>query len=409
VSHPTHTIPSPADAQRFQDSGGLKLKAAIIGAIGLAASLGGILVSSGEDRRAALYGYLVSFAYWAGIAFGALVLVMIFHAFRSKWTVVVRRPAEAMATTLVLFLLLAIPLLLGLEQVYPWVHPHDHFHGHEVEILEKKEHYLNVPFFIGRTIGYLVISALIAWRLFGLSTRQDVSGDVALTQKQRNLGTGALPLVGLLLTFAAVDWLMTLNPLWFSTIFGVYYFAGSFWSTLAVLIIVTTLARGKGLYGDFVSVEHLHNLGKLLFAFTCFWGYIAFSQMMLIWIANLPEEIPFFQVRMQGPWAAVGVVLIIGHFVLPFGLLLSRELKRTPNRLRLVAVWALVMNLLDIYWLVMPSLDKDTPRVPWTMLLSFVGIGALGIAFALWRIRGHFTLPVKDPFLPVSLRYRQPT
>jgi len=352
----------------------------------------------------------VGFAYWAGIALSALVLVMIFHAFRSKWTVVVRRPAETMATTLVLFLPLAIPVLLGLDHLYSWVTPGSHgFSAHELHTLEHKEKYLNVPFFVARTIGYLVIATLVAFRLFGLSTRQDASGDVNLTQKQRNLGVGMLPLIALVLTFASVDWLMSLNPLWFSTIFGVYYFSGSIWSTLAIIIIVTTLARGRGLVGDFVSVEHMHNLGKLLFAFTCFWGYIAFSQMMLIWIANLPEEIPFFQVRMRGPWATVSIALIIGHFVLPFALLLSRELKRQPKKLSLVAGWALLMNLLDVYWLVMPTLDEHATKAPWTMFASFIGIGGLCIAFALWRLRGHFTMPVKDPYLPVSLRYRQPT
>jgi hypothetical protein len=398
------------DAQKFDGGKGLGTKAAILGAVALIASLAGIFAQSGDDKKAALFGYLVSFAYWAGIGLGALVTVMIFHAFRSKWTVVVRRPLETMATTLVLFLPLAIPLLLGLDHVYSWVHPEGHgFTAHDLHVLEHKEKYLNVPFFIARTVGYLVIAVLIAWRLFGLSTRQDASGDVQLTQKARNLGVGALPLMALVFTFAGVDWLMTLNPLWFSTIFGVYYFAGSFWSTLAVVIIVTTLARGRGLYGDFVSVEHMHNLGKLLFAFTCFWGYIAFSQMMLIWIANLPEEIGFFKVRMQGAWAPVGIALILGHFLLPFALLLSRDLKRQPKKLSLVAAWALLMNLLDIYWLVMPSLDEHAPRVPWTMFASFIGIGGLCVAFALWRIRGHFTVPVKDPFLPVSLRYRQPT
>jgi hypothetical protein len=400
------------DAKKFE-GGGWGTKAAIVGILGLLASLGGIFAQGGEAKKAALHGYLIGFSYWAGIALGALVLVMVFHAFRSKWTVVVRRPAEAMAATLPLFILLVVPLLIGLGDLYSWVYPAEGhgFTAHDLHVLHLKAKYLNVPFFAVRTMGYLIVAGLIGLGLFRLSTRQDSSGEVALTQKQRNIGAGFLPLVAVVFTFAAVDWLMTLNPLWFSTIFGVYYFAGGFWSALALIIIVITLSGGKGngMVGDFVSVEHMHNLGKLLFAFTCFWGYIAFSQMMLIWIANLPEEIPFFKVRMSAGWAPVSVALIVGHFVLPFALLLSRNLKRTPKRLSLVAAWALLMNLLDVYWLVVPSLDKDSPRLPWTMVTSFVGIGGLAIAFALWLIRGHFTVPVKDPFLPVSLRYRQPT
>ena len=168
------------------------------------------------------------------------------------------------------------------------------------------------------------------------------------------------------------------------------------------------MARGRDLFADQVNVEHIHNLGKLLFAFTCFWGYIGFSQMMLIWIAGLPEEIPFYIVRMQGEWAAVGIALIVGHFFIPFALLLSRDLKRNPVRLSLVAGWALLMNLLDMFWLVMPTLNPDHVTPHWSLLFAFVGLGGLATAFGLWKLRGHYTVPVRDPFLETSLRYRQP-
>ena len=398
------------DLQKFDGGKGWMTKAFGLGVVGLVLAAGAGFLS----KKEALFGYLVSFTYWAGIALTSLIMLMIFHAFRAKWMVVLRRPLEAMATTVPLFLLLCIPILLGMSDLYSWVHPDHASLSHEAnEMLAHKAGYLNVPFFVARTVGYLVFASLVAWRLFGLSTRQDTSGDPGLTQKQRNWGVAGLPFMALVITFAAFDWLMSLNPLWFSTIFGVYYFAGSFWSTLAILIIATTLARGRGLFGEYVNVEHLHNLGKLLFAFTCFWGYIAFSQMMLIWIANLPEEIGFFTVRMKGDWAYLGILLMVGHFLVPFGLLLSRQLKRTPGRLSLVAGWALVMNLVDIFWLVMPTLDEKAVPLSAGMLLglvgSFVGVGGLAVAFAIWRIRGHFTVPVKDPFLPVSLRYRQPT
>jgi uncharacterized membrane protein YpjA len=147
----------------------------------------------------------------------------------------------------------------------------------------------------------------------------------------------------------------------------------------------------------------------LLFGFICFWGYVAFSQMMLIWIANLPEEIPFYMVRMKGAWAPVGVALIICHFVIPFALLLSRDIKRKPPRLSLVAVWVLLVHLLDLFWLVMPTLDPNTVKFSLWIIPGWLGLGGLGVAFALWKIRGHYTLPVKDPFLDTSLRYRQPT
>ena len=170
--------------------------------------------------------------------------------------------------------------------------------------------------------------------------------------------------MALLFTFAAFDWLMSLNPLWFSTIFGVYFFGGSFVSIFAVLAIAAYRARGKNLFGDFVSVEHIHNVGKLMLSFTAFWGYIAFSQFMLIWVANLPEEIPFFIVRFKTDWAALGVVLIFGHFFIPFGALLSRSLKRDRRKLALVAVWILAIHYVDVYWLVVPTLSPRSLDVP---------------------------------------------
>jgi hypothetical protein len=395
------------ELQKFQGGSSWMARAGAAGVIGMIGALGAI----GLDKKAALFSYLIAFTYWAGIALASLVLLMTFHAFRAKWMVVLRRPLEAMATTVPLFLLLALPILFFLKDIYSWVDPGAAgiFSEHELATLEHKSSYLNVGFFIARNVLYFLIAGFIGWRLFGLSTRQDASGDPALTQKQRNLGIGALPLVAMVLTFAAFDWLMSLNPLWFSTIFGVYYFSGSFWSTLAILIIAATLARGKDQFGTFVSAEHMQNLGKLLFAFTCFWGYIAFSQMMLIWIANLPEEIPFFTVRFKGEWAPVGIALIVGHFVIPFGVLLSRDIKRNPPRLSLVAGWALLMNLLDIFWLVMPTLDAEHVKFHWSLISAWVGMGGLAVAFAIWKIRGHYNVPVKDPFLDVSLRYRQPT
>jgi hypothetical protein len=391
-------------AQKYQ--GGGLAKAAGVGGLFTAIALVGLFV----DRKPALFSYLVAFTYWAGVALASLILLMIFHAFRAKWMVVVRRPLETMAATVPLFLLLAVPILINLSDIYTWVNPENAgiFSDHELHLLHNKAAYLNRGFFVARTVGYFLVAGFVAWRLFAWSTQQDSSGDPALTQRQRNLGTGALPLLAMVITFASFDWLMSLNPIWFSTIFGVYYFAGSLWSTFAILIIVIAVSRGRESFADQVNAEHLQNLGKLLFAFTCFWGYIGFSQLMLIWIAGLPEEIPFYIVRMRGEWAAVGIALIVGHFFVPFALLLSRDLKRNPLRLSIVAGWALLMNLLDMFWLIMPTLNPDSATPHWSLLFAFVGLGGLATAFGLWKLRGHHTLPVRDPFLEVSLRYRQP-
>lgn len=407
MSADTSTLPNPAKLEKFQGGDGWQKTAGMLGVAGTVVAFGGLFLG---DKKLGAASLLVSLAFWAGIALASTILLMIFHAFRAKWMVVLRRPLEAMATTMILFgpLLLVLFALRG-HDLYLWLsHDAPGLTAHEQHLLHHKAPYLNPAFFYARTIFYWILVSFIAFRLYGFSTRQDESGDPQLTQRSRNLGVGLLPFAALAITFAAFDWLMSLDPFWFSTIFGVYYFGGSVWATLGILIVTTTLARGKDNFGGYVSIEHLHNLGKLLFAFTAFWGYIAFSQMMLIWIANLPEEIPFYMLRMQGPWAPVGVVLLFGHFVIPFFLLLSRQRKRTPSSLRFWAIWALVFQFLDIYWLVFPTLHKEGPAFHINLITSFVGFGGLAVAWAVSRVRGRYAVPVKDPFLDVSLRYRQP-
>lgn len=394
------------DIQKYDGGRNVMAGAGAVGALGLLATFAGMATA---DGRPAAYSYLFAFTYWAGISFASVILLQIFHAFRAKWMVVLRRPVEIMAVSISLFLVLFIPIIFGLKNIYSWVEPAADLPREALKLLAHKRPYLNPTFFIARTFGYLLLATIVSSRLFRLSTKQDASGDVQLTARQRRLGAGALPVVAFAFTFAGFDWLMSLNPLWFSTIFGVYFFAGSFVSVLALLIVVTDRARGKNLYGDYVSPDHIHNLGKLMLAFTCFWAYIGFSQFLLIWIAGLPEEVPFFITRMHGEWAAVSVFLIFGHFFIPFFLLLSRARKRNSGRLALVAFWILLVHSVDIYWLIMPSLNPDGLVLHWSLLTAFVGVGGLSIAFAIWRLRGHFSMPVRDPYLADSIAYKQPS
>jgi hypothetical protein len=392
------------DFQKFQGGRSLMMASGAVGLLGLLATLAGV----SADPRTGMFSYLLAFAYWGGIALASVVLLQIFHAVRAKWMVVLRRAVEVMAVTVILFLILFIPIAVGMKHLYSWVEPRADLPREALALLEHKKPYLNTTFFIVRSVFYVLLAGAISQRLFGWSTKQDSSGQIQLTARQRRFGTGALPFIALAFSFAGFDWLMSLEPLWFSTIYGVYFFAGSFLSAISLLVVITDRARGKNLYGDLVNAEHVHNLGKLMLAFTAFWGYIGFSQFMLIWIAGLPEEVPFFIVRMKGDWAAIGVFLILGHFFIPFGALLSRSLKRDRGRLALVAFWILLVHAVDLYWLIMPTLSPDTVPFHWTMVTAFLGIGGLALAFALWRIRGHFTVAVRDPYLADSLAYRQP-
>ena len=393
-----------ADLAPFKGGGRWVMGGGLAGLLFLVVTFVGIAISP----REAYYSYLTAYVYWAGIGFASVILLMIFHATHARWMTILRRPLEAMAAAMFIFVVLFVPIALGMKHLYIWVDPPADLGREALKLIAHKRPYLNVSGFVVRGIIYLLLATFLGQRLYGWSLKQDQSGDINLTQRQRNLAAGGLPFIALAMTFAAFDWLMSLNPTWFSTVFGVYYFAGSFVATLALLAIVTGKARAANVLGGLMTDDHTANIGKLMLAFVCFWTYIGFSQLLLIWIAGLPEETPFYITRFGAGWAGVGVLLIFGHFFLPFGALLSRSLKRNPRKLSIVAGWILFIHYVDIFWLVMPSLHPEGFSFHWTSLTAFLGVGLVAIAFAVSRLRGRLAIPVKDPYLAESLRYRQP-
>jgi hypothetical protein len=393
--------PAPAP---FTGGRRLVLWATVVGAAGLAVTGLGAAVF---DARRALYAYLVAFAYWLGIALGALILLGALHASNARWSVVLRRFVEHVPAALPLLLVLFVPIVLGSRHLFPWTS--DALEGELRELVAHKRPWLNLPFFVARGIFYFVTWVVVAELLRRWSLRQDGTGGVTLTRWQRRLGAGSLPLLALTLSFAAFDWLMSIDPRFYSTIFGVYWFAGSFLAIFAVIIIAGVLTRNDPTqFGAHMNVEHFHSLGKFLLAFTAFWAYIAFSQFLLIWIANVPEEVPWFILRIDGGWGVVGAILAAFQFLVPFFLLLSRDLKRSPRALAWVAAWVLLMHWVDLYWLVMPHLDPAGPRPSLWDLSAFVGVGGLTVAFAVARMRGTLAIPARDPYIEDSLRYLPP-
>ncbi len=390
--------------ERFQGGKQLLLGSAAVGAAGLLATA----IAAALQPRQALFSYLVALAFWLGLALGALILLSIFHASNAKWPVVVRRMLEKMASSSLVFLPLFLPVALGMRYLFIWVSKPAELGQHALELIEHKRLYLNVPFFLVRAGLYFLIWIAVSHLLSAWSSRQDTSSDLQLTVKQRRLGAGSLPFLALSISFAAFDWLMSLDPTWYSTIFGVYYFAGSFVAAIALLTLVTVTARGANLFGSLVSPEHYHNLGNFLLAFVVFWAYIGFSQFMLIWIANLPEEVTWYLVRTGGKWRPVGVALAIAHFLLPFFALLSSRTKRNPRWLAAISIWILGWHYLDVYWLVMPALHPRAPAPHWADLAAFAGVGGVAVAYTLWTLRGSYTIPVGDPYLQASLRFRRP-
>jgi hypothetical protein len=397
-----HREPGALSLKPYAGGRRLMSRAAIVAAVGLGLTLVGGLV----DPRRALHAYLVAFVYWVGIALGALILVGAFHASSARWPVVLRRFVETVPATLPLFVVLFIPVLLGMKHVFVWASPPPGLDRVMEEAIEHKLPYLNARFFLARAVLYFLLWIVVAHLLRAWSLRQDVAGGVTLTRWQRRLGAGALPFLALTMTFAAFDWLMSLDPRFFSTIFGIYWFTGSFIAAFAVTVIAGTLTRADPTgFGHHMHTEHFHSLGKFMLAFTAFWAYIGFSQFMLIWIANIPEEVPWYVSRIRGGWLYVFAFLIVFHFVVPFFLLLSRDLKRNPVTLSWIGAWMLFVHWIDVYWLVMPTLFPGGPSPsPWD-LTAFVGVGGAAVAYGISRMRGTLPVPVQDPYLQDSLRY----
>ena len=389
-----------AGGRTFSIAAGLGIVGLLLTAVGYA--------TGGTERPVILAGYLVAFAYWLGIAIAASIWNAIFHAAAARWMTVFRRVFESMGAAIPIFILLFIPIAVTMPELFPWVRPSNKMTHEQLALLTHKALWLNVPGFLIRAVVYFAIWVAVNQLLRGWSLRQDQEGGLEPTRKMRRYGSGALPFLGLSITFAAFDWLMSVDPFWYSTIFGAYYFAGSFLACIALLTVITVRTRHEQRqFCGLVTRHHTHNLGKLMLAFTAFWTYVAFSQFMLIWIANIPEEAAWYQVRMHGGWASVGIFLVITHFVIQFFTLLSRGLKFNPRGLLFMSVWLLVVHWVDLTWLVLPALHPEGFYVHWTAIAAMFGVGGIAIAYARWRAAGHFTLPVKDPYLADSLRYQQ--
>jgi len=384
------------------------LIAAAAGGAALAASYA-LALTGGHGLQRFYYSYLLSFVYFLSIALGALFFIMLHHLTRASWSVVLRRIAENMADTFavlaVLSLPIVVPLLYGDGRLLAWVTPAalaDPLSAH-------KQAYLNLPFLLARIILCFAVWILLGSFFRRLSIRQDAAGDVGLTRRMWIVAAPAMLLFALTSTVFAVDFLMGLDASWVSTIFGVYFFSGCVVGALAALTLSAILLQRAGLLADVVTVEHYHDLGKLLFAFTFFWGYIAFSQYMLYWYANLPAETGWYLRRQNGEWLWVILALLFVHFLIPFSILLSRLVKRRRALLAAMCIWMLGAHWLDLYFLVMPELAaRQSPgRLVLDPLLatSFIAVGGLWLAAAIWLAGRQALVPLRDPQLADSLKF----
>ncbi|MFV0336680.1 MAG: hypothetical protein ACK5LK_00335 [Chthoniobacterales bacterium] len=363
-------------------------------------SLLGCLVWGYFDSEQFAFSYLFAFYYFLTLCMGGLFWTLVHHGFDCEWSVVVRRQLENVANLLPIMAVLFLPLIFVAPILWHWmVVPA----GQDI-VLDEKAAYLNKPFFWIRAVAYFAYFGLAAYLLKRFSVKQDADGDPKYTIFSRRVTMPGAILFAVCLTFSAVDWLMGLDYHWFSTMWGVYIFAGTALSSMCVLVLVITGLQKVGYLKNVVTVEHYHIMGKLMLAFTVFWAYIGFSQYMLIWYANIPEETVYFLRRNTENWNLLNIIMVIGHFWLPFVLLLPQATKRNPRILCAIACWILVMHLLDMYIIVMPTLHQANVHPSWLDLLCVVAIGSTLIAVFLKRLGDTPLSPVKDPRLQASIR-----
>lgn len=353
------------------------------------------------DHKSFFSSYLVAFLFFASTAIGAAFYVMVQHVTGSAWSVTVRRLMENIMKTLPLFVLLFIPIALGVHELYEWSHEG----AAQDPILSQKLGYLNPQWFMIRGFLVLALLSLFAWRLYSNSRAQDESGNLRHTFAAERWSAPGLIILFLGGSLLSYDWIMSLDPHWFSTMFGVIFLAGGALSFMAVLIAVCLWLRANGYLVHSVNEEHYHDLGKWLFALTVFWAYISFSQYMLIWYGNLPEETVWFLHRTHGTWKYVAGLLAVGHFIFPFFSLMPRAVKRNRSALGFFAGWMLFMHFMDLYWQTMPVFYKDGFGFHWITAAAMAAIGGTAALVFWWGFRERPLVPVGDPRLKQCLAF----
>jgi hypothetical protein len=362
----------------------------VVGALGLLLCCAGFFANRAEFFQS----YLFAFIYWGGFTIGGLTVLLMNHVVGGIWGVTTRRLLGAAVRTLPLLVLLFIPLLIGVRDIYPWAQPETVKHN---DFLLHKQGYLNLPFFLLRTVVYFAIWIFWGFRVYKMADLQDETGDVTLRERMRKFSAPGLLIIVLSATFAYIDWILSADAQYYSTIYGAMILIGDVLQTFALIIIVLVLAAGKDRFGGRVNPKVLHDLGNLMFAFTIFWTYLTASQLIITWPANLPQEIEWYLVRVRGGWKALAVIVAFSMFAIPFLALLSQARKRNPIRLMRVAVWILCARAVDIFWIVAPTYRTNGFALYWTDVAAFLGVGGIWTYVYLGQLRRRPLLPLRDP------------
>jgi hypothetical protein len=403
-------VPGFADSIRLGEEGkGLFVRAAAISGAALVIAV--VLGSSENDGfRRLSFAYLAAFAVVLAMNLGAIFWVTLQNLVNANWSVVLRRLGELFAMNapfvFVLSLPIVVPAVFGNGIIYDWA---DHAQAETDHLLHHKSPYLNPTFFAIRMVFYFAFWTLLARYYYTSSLRQDETAKADIPGAMQRVAGPSMIAFALTMTFAAIDFVMSVDAHWFSTIFGVYFFASCVLCIQATLSLASMWLQSHGRLKKSVTVEHYHDLGKMLFAFTVFWAYVGFSQFMLIWYANLPEETFWYKERVAGGWTGggwgtVAAALLFCHFVIPFFFLLSRHIKRNKTTLAVGAIWMLLMVYLDMYWLVMPAVDEH-PNFGAMDLCCLIGLVSALVAAIARRAQGVNLIPTKDPRLARSLAF----
>lgn len=361
-----------------------------VGGLGLLATAVGFVTNADQFYRSYLLGYF----FVLGLPLGSLALLMLHHLTGGAWGIVLRRTFEASARTVPVMALLFLPIVFGMHTLYEWTHADVVAND---AIIAQKTIYLNEAGFLVRAVIYFAIWSFLALVLARMSARQD--GEPVHFSRFENIAGPGLLIYALTLTFASVDWVMSLDAHWFSTLFGLWVMVGQVLTAFAFTIAVAYLLSREGRMAHVIAHDKFHDYGKLLFAFIMLWAYLSYSQFLIIWSANLPEEIPYYLQRLGGGWTVVTLVVILGHFVLPWTMLLFRPTKQVPARLMAVAAFMLVMRFVDTFWLISPWVNHGRFGIHWLDITAVLGLFGLFVGLFCHNLRSRTLLPVGDPYL----------
>lgn len=389
----SYSLSTEADATLAR----LQTRSLVVGVVGLVACAAALLL----DPQHFFRGWMVGFEYAFGLTLGATAALMLQYLTGGAWGLVIRRPLEAASRTMPLMALLFVPILFGLPTLYEWARPEA---AHDV-VIQAKTLYLNKPFFIVRQFLYFGLWLTMVHLLNKWSLREDTDRNIYYAKWLQRISGPGLVLYALTLTLCTTDWIMSLDARWFSTVFAFMMLAGQGLLTLSLMTAIVILLAKTEPMRSVLTKRHTHDLGKLMLTFVMLWAYLNFSQLVIIWAGNLPEEITWYTRRMNNGWQWVSLAMLLFHFVVPFLLLLSQELKKRPKLLTFVAVWCIVIRLVDVFWLVEPNFDTDRFRMHWMDVAAPLGIGGIWMAVFLWNLRRYPIMPVNAPDLQKALNH----